>query len=337
MNLWLTAGIWTWRSGVFAEGRFWGRILDEWAADAGEFVHTRLPHLLMVALVAFVLNRLLHLITAHMIALAEQHQTEHNRVPQVKTLAGVIRATGLAVIGAIAGLQFLDAVGVNLAPLLTSAGIAGVAIGLAAQNIVRDMFNGVLILVEDQFNVGDTVRVAGVAGTVETMTLRKTTVRDLEGTLFIIPNSQISTVANLSNLPTVSTLQVSVDFSANPDEVRELLTSIALDVRNSAEFRDLFTADPQVPGIDTIKGSEMLFPVIFQTRPTKQYAPLREFRRRVRIALEERHLLPGDPLRVFSGFGESALSGSPRSRTAETSTADPTAIPPHVSQLFGGE
>ena len=110
----------------------------------------------------------------------------------------MIRATGLAIIGLIAGMQFLDALGFNLAPLLASAGIAGVAIGLAAQNIVRDMFNGILILVEGQFNVGDTVRLAGLSGTVEAMTLRKTTVRDGDGTLYVIPNSQITTVANLS-------------------------------------------------------------------------------------------------------------------------------------------
>src|SRR6185437_12061830 len=119
------------------------------------------------------------------------------RVAEVRTLAGVIRATGLAIIGTIVGLQVLAALGMNLAPLLTSAGIAGVAIGLAAQTIVKDMFNGILILVEGQFNVGDTVKLAGVQGVVEAMTLRKTTLRDGDGTLYVIPNSQITTVANL--------------------------------------------------------------------------------------------------------------------------------------------
>ena len=93
-------------------------------------------------------------------------------------MAGVIRATGVTIIAAIVTMQFLAAVGVNLAPLLASAGVAGVAIGLAAQNIVRDMLNGILILLEDQFNVGDTIKIAGVSGVVESMTLRKTTLRD---------------------------------------------------------------------------------------------------------------------------------------------------------------
>ncbi len=113
-------------------------------------------------------------------------------------------------IGAIVSLQVLAAFGMNLSPLLASAGVAGVAIGLAAQNIVKDVLNGILILVEDQFNVGDTVRVAGVAGVVEAMTLRKTTVRDADGTLYVIPNSQIATVANQSVGYSVATVNVSV-------------------------------------------------------------------------------------------------------------------------------
>ncbi len=176
------------------------------------------------------------------------------------------------------------------------------AIGLAAQNIVRDMLNGVLILIENQFNVGDTVRVAGVAGVVEAMTLRKTTVRDADGTLYVIPNSQITTVANQSIDYSVATVNVNVDYSANPDKVMELLKGIAMDVRNSDEFRDVFVADPKILGVDSIKGSEIIFPVVFKTQATKQFAPVREFRRRVRLALEENKLLPGDPNRVFNAF-----------------------------------
>ena len=97
-----------------------------------------------------------------MVRIAEQHAVGHVRISQVKTMAGVIRATGVTIIAAIVTMQFLAAVGVNLAPLLASAGVAGVAIGLAAQNIVRDMLNGILILLEDQFNVGDTIKIAGV-------------------------------------------------------------------------------------------------------------------------------------------------------------------------------
>ncbi|MGB8098922.1 MAG: mechanosensitive ion channel family protein, partial [Terracidiphilus sp.] len=126
------------RTGIFAQGRFMGKVLDEWAGDTQEFIRAKLPHLVLVAIVAVVLARLLRLITSRMIRIAERHAAGQARVAQVRTLAGVVRTTGLTIIGAIVSLQFLAAVGVNLAPLLASAGIAGVAIGLAAQNIVKD-------------------------------------------------------------------------------------------------------------------------------------------------------------------------------------------------------
>jgi len=229
-------------------------------------------------------------------------------------------------------MQFLAAIGVNLAPLLASAGVAGVAIGLAAQNIVRDMLNGVMILLEDQFNVGDTIKIAGVSGVVESMTLRKTILRDgSDGTVYVIPNSQITTVANQSVDFSVATVNVSVDFSANPDKVMEMLKEIAMDIRTSEDFKDLFVADPQILGVDAVKGSELIFPVVFKTKPTKQWGPVREFKRRVRLALEENNLLPGDPYRVYSGAAE-----TPRARSAgDAPKPDPTTIKPQESNPFG--
>ena len=326
------------RYGLFQEGRFLGKILDEWIVDTQEFLRTKLPHLIVVALIAFVLSRLLRLGTKHMIRVAEHHSASPGRMGQVKTLSGVIRTTGLAAIALIAGLQFLDALGVNLAPLLASAGVVGIAIGLAAQNIVKDMLNGILILLEDQFNVGDTVRLAGLAGTVEAMTLRKTTVRDGDGTLYVIPNSQITTVANQSAGFAIATVNVSVDFSANPDEVVGLLQGIAMDIRNSDDFRQVFVEDPQILGVDSVKGSEMIFPVVFKTLATKQYGPMREFRRRVRLALEQHHLLPGDPNRVFRSFLEADEDPAKPSQLAHEAAAapDPTTLKPHDGSPFAG-
>ena len=102
------------RSGIFAEGRFMGKVLDEWILDTQEFVRTKLPHLLMVAVIAFVLMRVLRLITGRMIRIAERHAAGQVRVSQVRTLAGVVRTTGIAVILVIVSMVFLSAIGVNL-------------------------------------------------------------------------------------------------------------------------------------------------------------------------------------------------------------------------------
>ena len=333
---------WAW----FQDHRFLGKVADEWIADSQEFLHTKLPRLIVIAIIALVLSRLLRLIAFHMTRAAERSGAGGGRLGEVKTLSGVIRATGLAIIGLIAGFMALSVIGFNLAPLLASAGVAGIAIGLAAQNIVKDVLNGFLILVEGQFSVGDTVRVAGVAGTVEAMTLRKTTVRDVDGTLYVIPNSQITTVANLNVGFSLATINVSVDYSANPDAVTKLLQAIAMDVRNSSEYRDVFLEDPKVLGLDSVKGSQIVFPVLFKTRATQQYAPMREFQRRVRLALEQYNLLPGDPLRVFKSFlpedgnaqmGSAGSAGRSQPDQETAPTHDSTTLNPHDGNPFSGE
>jgi small conductance mechanosensitive channel len=174
------------------------------------------------------------------------------------------------------------------------------------------------------------------------MTLRKTTVRGGDGTLYVIPNSQITTVANQSVDFSVATINVSVDFSANPDKVLEILARIATEIRTSKEFRDLFVAEPQILGVDSMRGSQLIFPVVFKTQATKQYGPIREFQRRVRIALEENHMLPGDPNRVFNSFVERVGGPHSTARVGATEHAtpparDPTTIKPQETNPFTGE
>jgi moderate conductance mechanosensitive channel len=171
---------------------------------------------------------------------------------------------------------------------------------------------------------------------VKSMTLRKTSLRDGDGTLYVVPNSQITTVANMSADYSVATVNISVDFSANPDKVTDLLKSIAMDIRNSENFKSLFIADPQVLGVDAVKGSELIFPVVFKTRATQQYAPVREFKRRVRLALEENGMLPGDPYRVYSGSGQSGQRQGTSTGAAEGQIHDPTTVKPQESNPFSG-
>ena len=309
---------------------------QEWLSDVQEFLHVGLPKLLFIALYAWVLILIVNFITSRVIKVAERRDSVGAaRGAQVRTLASVIRATGIGIVAFLAFLQIMENVlHFNLGPLLASAGVAGVAIGLAAQTIVKDVLNGILILIEDQYNVGDVVTLAGMTGTVDSMTLRKTQVRGFDGTLYIIPNSQITNVANQSRDYSVSTLNVSVDFSANPDQVIPLLKKIALEVRNEPAFRDAFVADPQVFGVDSIKGTEVIYPIQIRTLPRKQFDAMREMQRRIRLALEEHNLLPGSPYRITSGAGQLGTVA----READAAKApDPTTAKPNETNPFTGE
>jgi small conductance mechanosensitive channel len=308
---------------------------QEWLSDVQEFLHAGLPKLLFIGLYAWALIVLVNFITGRVIKLAERRDALGVvRSAQLRTLATVIRATGIVIVALLAILQIMENVlHFNLGPLLASAGVAGVAIGLAAQTIVKDVLNGILILVEDQYNVGDVVTLAGMTGTVDSMTLRKTTVRGFDGTLYIIPNSQITNVANQSRDFSVTTLNVSADFSANPDQVIPLLKTIAMEVRNEPAFKDIFVSDPQVFGVDAIKGSEVIYPIQIRTLPRKQYEAVREMQRRIRLALEEHNILPGSPYRVLSG-SQPTLKPEP---VAAGSAPDPTTAKPNEINPFIAE
>lgn len=327
------------RESVFAMGGgirgFFSTIDQKWLADLQDFIHVALPKIVVVVIVAWILMGVVKMITKHVLRVTERHSTDPGRIAQVRTLTSVIRATGLGIIGFLAAMEVLPMFGFKLEPLLASAGVAGVALGLAAQTIVKDCLNGVLILVEDQYNVGDVVRLAGLGGTVEAMTLRRTMVRDNDGTLYVIPNSQITTVANLARDFSLATIEVSVDFSADPDKVMALLKDVAMGVRNDPAYKDVFLADPTLPGVDAIKGSQVIYPVQLRTKANKQWPAVRETQRRIRIALAENHMLPGDPLRVFGTRSTNPLAEEVNGGAA--TVADPTAAKPNEVNPFTGE
>jgi moderate conductance mechanosensitive channel len=131
---------------------------------------------------------------------------------------------------------------------------------------------------------------------------------------------------------------VSVDFSANPDKVTKLLRQIAMDVRSSDAFRNVILEDPLVLDLDSVKGSQTIFPVQFKTRAQQHYAAVREFQRRVRLALEENHLLPGDPNRIFQLHSDSEPANPPRLHEESSAAShDPTTLKPQESNPFTGE
>jgi small conductance mechanosensitive channel len=302
---------------------------QNWVDKAQDFLVNDLQHLIAILVFAWIAFWLVKLITDRMRRAAERHASGGlARTSQIRTLASVLRATGFGIIGFFAVVSILREVfDFNPTPLLASAGVAGVAIGLAAQTIVKDMINGMLFLVEDQYNVGDWVTLAGVSGTVESMSLRKTSVRGGDGTLYLIPNSQITNVANQSRDFSTTTLNISVDFSADPDKVIALLRKVITEVRQEPAYKDIFLEDPKVLGVDQIKGPEVIYLVNVKTQARKQYDAIREMQKRIRLALEENNMLPGSPFRIGGAGGNRLLPGE--QAKAEPAPPDPTTNPPN--------
>jgi moderate conductance mechanosensitive channel len=270
-------------------------IQRHWQNDLISIIENKLPKFLVILLIVVMLHRLVLFFVKRLRRRAD-HQISFHRAAQLRTSAAIIRATAYSIFGFIVFLQVLNILGIPYQPLLASAGILGIAVGLGAQSIFKDMLNGVLILVEDQYNVGEVVNIAGLKGTVEDLSLRRTTVRDADGTLYIIPNSQIATVSNLSRDYAVATLNVSVDASANPDTVMSLLANIAEQVRNDPDFREIAVADPVILGVDKIEGRSVTYPVQIRVHTNKRDVVLRELRRRIILDFEKNGIpLGNDP------------------------------------------
>jgi moderate conductance mechanosensitive channel len=271
-----------------------------WKNDIISIIQNKLPRVLAILLIVFVLHRLVLFFVKRLHRLADHQVGNFHRAAQLRTMAAIIRATSYSIFGFIVFLQILNLLNIPYQPILASAGILGVAIGLGAQSIFKDMINGILILVEDQYNVGEVVSLAGLKGTVEDLSLRRTSVRDADGTLYIIPNSQIATVSNLSRDFSVASLNVTVDASANPDKVIPLLTRLANDVRNDSIFKDIAVSDPVVPGVDKIDGRAVTYPIQIRVRVNQRDGVLRELRRRIILAFEKEGIPLGtDPANML--------------------------------------
>jgi moderate conductance mechanosensitive channel len=264
------------------------------------FVEDKLPTILVILAVIFVLQRLVLFFVKRLHKRADALVGNFHRAAQIRTMASIFRATAYGVLGFIAFLQILNVFDIPYQPLLASAGILGIGIGLGAQSIFKDVLNGIFILVEDQYNVGETVSISGLKGTVEALSLRSTRLRDGDGTLYTIPNGQIATVSNLSRDFSIATLQVSVDASANPDRVIALLAKLAQNVRQDSAFKDIAIADPVVLGVDKIEGRAVTYPIQIRVRVNQRDGVLRELRRRIILAFEREGIpLGNDPANML--------------------------------------
>jgi small conductance mechanosensitive channel len=188
---------------------------------------------------------------------------------------------------------------INIGPLLASAGVAGLAIGFGAQTLVHDVITGFFVLMENQYDLGDTVRVGGVKGTVELMTLRRTVLRDADGTVHTIPNSQITIVSNLTRDWTQVTLHIAVAYDEPTDKVISVLKEAASEVRTDPAFYDAIVSDPEVPGIERVAGAEVDYLVSVKTRPADQYRVSRELRRRIKACFEKNNIKAAGPGQVY--------------------------------------
>ena len=274
-----------------------------------EITFTTVVDLVAIFLVALLINRFLRVMTNLMIKQAgTQSRSAQVREQQTRSLAGVLYGSGSKVVWFVALLTAVDKIGINPTPALTLGGLASVAVGFGAQNLVRDVITGFYIVFEDQYAMGDTIQVGDTSGRVENLTLRRTVLRDARGALVTIANGEIRTVSNLSRDWSQAFVDISISPEVSVEKVMNALEAAAAEVRNDPSWSQALVDGPRILGVQSFDRLASTVRLQVRTAPTRQDEVSRELRRRIQIEFQRQGL----PLASVQRFELASVSSSPQ-------------------------
>ncbi|GJL64785.1 MAG: hypothetical protein NPIRA04_34390 [Nitrospirales bacterium] len=205
---------------------------------------------------------------------------------RIKTLTGLMETISLATVWVIAVIMSLDQIGLDVTPILAGAGIIGLAVGFGAQNLVRDIFSGFFMILENQVRVGDVAVVNGTGGLVERITFRTIILRDMAGVVHVFPNGTVTTLANMTKEWSAYLMEIGVAYKEDTDRVVQVMKDVDEELRRDPEFGSQILEPIEVFGVDQFKESEVVIKARIKTRPIKQWSVGREYRRRLKKAFD---------------------------------------------------
>ncbi len=221
-------------------------------------------------------GRVSQLFLEHHAAAAERRQQ------RATTMGGLLKSVATGVIACIVVFMVIAQLGYNIAPLIASAGIVGVALGFGAQSLVKDFLSGICIILEDQFGVGDIVKVGAAAGTIEAVGLRVTRLRDVDGTVWYVRNGEILAVGNMSQEWASAVLDIPVALTEDLGRVRDLLAEVAHAVSEDPDYSADILEEPEVWGAEQLTREGVMMRVVVKTAPQQQWRVARELRERIK-------------------------------------------------------
>ena len=221
--------------------------------------------------------------------------SSERRRQRAETIGSVLRSSAALVIFTVAGAMVLAELGFDLAPVLASAGIVGVAVGFGAQNLIKDFLNGMFMILEDQYGVGDVVDAGEATGTVEAVGLRTTRLRDINGTVWHIRNGEIVRIGNKSQGWARAVLDIAVSWDSDVDQVRDVMKATADEMAAEEEWAEKITEAPEVWGVEDLGSSGLVVRLAVKTAPLEQWRVARELRERVKAAFDREGISIGVP------------------------------------------
>lgn len=253
-----------------------------------EIAETRGVRILVIAVIAIVLARILKAVTKRLVQISKgQTRVGQLREQQTRTMAGLLYSLGLSIIIAVAVLTALPEFGFNVTPVAATAAVASLAFGFGAQTLVKDFINGFFIVFEDQYVVGDLIQLNGETGRVEYLTLRRTVLRNPSGAIVTIPNSLVGQVANLNRDWSQAFIDVTVPSDEEVGHALAALEKVAADFRNDASWSPALMDGPRVLGVESMSLDGTVLRLQVRTVLNRKDDVARELRRRIKLAFEE--------------------------------------------------
>jgi len=239
----------------------------------------------------------------------EKHPDKEEIARRAQTLSRVFAQTITALIIFIIIFMILSEVGIDIAPLLAGAGVVGLAIGFGAQSVIKDILNGIFILMEDQYDVGDVVKVAGIAGLVEDINLRRTILRDLDGIVHSIPNGEITTSSNYTEEYSRVNLNIRVAYEEDIDHCIQVINKVGEELMKDDVFGPMILTPPRVLRVDEFAESGLEVKILGDTKPLKQWDVMGELRKRIKKAFDKEGIeIPWPHTHVKVFFGDKQLN-----------------------------
>ena len=213
------------------------------------------------------------------------------REQRARAVGQLLRSAIALAIWGTASLLVLTELGINITPLLASAGVVGVALGFGAQTLIKDYLSGFFMIVEDQYGVGDLVDVGPVTGTVEEVTMRVTRIRDMSGVVWYVRNGEILRVANQSQGWTMASAVLPVSYDADLEQIRRIVAEVGTEMYNDPEAHRMMLGRPAFAGVDAVSGEAVYIRVIAKARGGQQVTVTRELRERLKVAFDKNQIV----------------------------------------------
>jgi len=288
--------------------------ITQYSKDFLEFVLVAGPRILLTLFIFIILNiaskyilhGLEHFMTSRLIKKdIDEKRRDEELQKRIKTLISVLRKIVYVVLWSIAIMIVLSQLGINIGPLVATAGVLGLAVSFGAQNLIKDLISGLFLIIENQIRLGDVAIINGTGGLVEAINLRTIVLRDLSGVVHIFPNGSINTISNMTLGWSAYVFDIGVAYKEDTDRVSETMYAVLESMRADEKYSAMILEPLEIFGVDDFADSAVVIKARVKTKPIKQWEVAREYRRRLKKAFDEKGIeIPFPHMSVY--FGEAS-------------------------------